>query len=99
MGLEDFKSEDEYSIGSVTTRKKIKNVKLEDDDWKHLLYHDPHWATYFANGMEPEEIKAMIQVLDELIEEGRDGVKQNEETTEQIRDVREELVDEYIKEE
>lgn len=97
MGLEDFKSEDEHSIGNVSTRKKIDNVNLSEDDWKHLLYHNPEWAVYFANGMEEKSVKAMVEAMDELIEDGRRGVSREDELEAELEQYREEVVNKHLR--
>lgn len=98
MGLEDFKSEDEYSIGSISTRKKVKNVKLDKRHWEHLLWHDPHWASFFGHKMDEQSIKAVVQLMDEIIEEGVEGVARNEEKEQEIEEERDKVVEEFLKE-
>lgn len=97
MGLEEFTTDNEHGVGEITTRKKIENVSLPKDAWLHLLYHNPVYASYFAGQLGDSETKAMVQIMDQLIEEGSKGTKRYEERRNEIKGYRDEVVEEYIK--
>lgn len=97
MGLDEFKTETEYDIGEVKTRKKIENVKIDNRTWKRLLYFDPQWASSIAGNSDEQTIKAIVQTMDEVIQEGLDTEKISEDQIDTVKSEREKLVDFHLR--
>jgi hypothetical protein len=97
MGLDDFTSEDEYAQGEVKTRKKPENISVEEDEWKWLIIHDPHWAAQLGCQMSLKDAKCMAQMMDEVLagDETPYGAASDSQK-EAIEEQRKELI-EYIK--
>jgi len=96
MGLENFTSDSGSTSSSINTRKKIENVQLSEDSWMHLLFHDAMYASYFARDLDKNEIKAIIQTIDELLKNGRGGSKMTDSQRMELEEAREELVESHL---
>jgi len=101
MGLENFKTSDsseEYSIGSVKTRKKISNVTINKKTWTRILYHNPEMGTVLASGMDEKSVKALVQLMDQIIQGDIEKVDIDEEKLKGLEQHRDEVVDTFLKE-
>jgi hypothetical protein len=96
MALEDFKTEKEYPIGSVKSRKKVENIKLNKAQWKHFAGYEPDWVSMFAADLEKTECKALVGLMDEIIEEGIEGVNLSDEELDRIEEERDNIIRERI---
>lgn len=96
MGLEEFKTEKDYPIGSVKSRKKVSNIKLDKDMWKHFAAHEPYWIQMFCTDLEKSENKALVALLDEILEDGISGANLTDEQLDAIEDARDEIIKEHI---
>lgn len=93
MGLEQFQTEKEEENNEIRTRKKIKNVNLDRDVWEDLVIEFMDLPMFIAPRMEEKEVKAMVQMMDEMMNPEGDEEPVEVEGLQEIRDV---LVDEYI---
>lgn len=98
MALDDFKTEKQFEIGSIRSRKKVENVKLKEDEWKLLMEADPWIVSVIANRRKQTEVRAIVQLMDEMIETGKGWAGENigEEAVEKIEDERDEIVEENL---
>jgi hypothetical protein len=100
MGIEDFLSEEQYSFGSIKTRKKMENVTVSKEAWARALAHNPHITLTFITGMDETGIKATIQMFDEVLEGELDFEmgELSDETREELKDVRTQIIEENLDE-
>lgn len=92
MGLEDFKSDNGNSVGSVSTRKKIKNVKIDKQSWKRILYHHPSFAETIVSGTDEQGVKAIVELMDKIIQQEEDVEGWSENQAEEVERVRNNIV-------
>jgi len=93
MGLEQFQTEKEEKNNEIRTRKKIKNVNLDRDVWEDIVVEFMDLPTFIAHRMEEKEVKAMVQMMDEMMnpEDDEEPVE-----IEGLQETRDTLVDEHI---
>lgn len=91
MGLDNFKVDE---VGEVSSIRKIENYSISKDEWKFILLHSPATASYLGHGGDKEEIRMWIEILDEILLEGVDGVKVSEDEKEKVEYEREKLAEE-----
>jgi len=96
MGLDSFKTEKDYPIGSVKSRKKVSNIKLEKSAWKYFAAHEPQWIQMFCHDLERSECKALVGLMDEILEDGVEGTKLSDEHLEELESCRDEIIADYI---
>jgi len=73
MGLDDFTQEDDEVENSnvdkkIKTRKKLKNVKLPEDFWIHLIHNAPSWAGVAAEYADEPSAKAIASKMQEAVD-------------------------------
>jgi hypothetical protein len=98
MALDEFITEKEYPIGSIKSRKKVENITLDKDKWRFFVAHAPEWPESWANDMERSEVKAIVKLMDSIIEEGLDGVALSDDELDKLEDTRDNIVQEHIAE-
>lgn len=96
MGLDAFKSDDSYSQGSVSSRKKIKNLSLTKQSWEFLLSNCARpIPAYEYSYYSESELKCLIQFIDEQLEQDAPfGLTETSSHLDKIKDFREDLVEE-----
>lgn len=98
MALDEFITEKEYPIGSIKSRKKVENITLDKDTWKFFVAHAPEWAESWVHDMERSEVKAIVKLMDSIIEEGIEGVSLSDEELDELESKRDAIVQEHIAE-
>lgn len=98
MALDEFITEKEYPIGSIKSRKKVENITLDKETWKFFVAHAPDWAESWAHDMERSEVKAIVKLMDSIIEEGIEGVSLSDEELDELESKRDAIVQEHIAE-
>lgn len=93
MGLEQFQTEKEQENNEIRTRKKIKNVNLDRDVWEDIVVEFMDLPIFIAHRMEEKEVKAMVQMMDEMMNPEGDEEPIEAEGLQETRDM---LVDEHI---
>lgn len=93
MGLDSFKDD---SNEDVSTRKQLKNVKLDEEFWNIMLTTHPGYATLAANFTDETSAKAIIQKIDEILNDEIEGHGVSEDQKETIRKERQEIVESNI---
>lgn len=89
MGLDELIGDN----SPITSRRKVSNHKMKKHDWKWIVLHHPHELTYICDLNDPPEIKMWITLIDEILEDGVAGVSVGEREEEELKNVREELMD------
>lgn len=97
MALDDFKTDKEYGIGTVTTRKDISNITLPKEEFIRHMYYAPEVVKVLAPGLEENEIEALIEEMDKIIQEGSDVRPDFEDREEELRQIRNTVVEDYLK--
>lgn len=99
MALDDFKTDKQFEIGSVKSRKKIENLQISEDDWKLIIEVEPWVLSSISNRLKDNEIRAIVQTMDKMIETEKGWWNEDlgEETIEEIETYREEIVDEQLR--
>lgn len=93
MGLDDFKTQTEPDIGSISTRKKPSNMMLSNRTWRQILVTYPDLAFLVANEGEEAQTKCVIQLLDNMIQDGVQGEVISDDRKEEIKEVRSQIVE------
>ena len=96
MGLDKFTSPESSGTADYSTRKKIENVKLDETQWRHLLYHYPGMIEVFCGSWEDNEVKAALKLIDRTIEEGARGIKMTESKREELRESKKEIIEDHL---
>jgi len=96
MGLEDFTSDTTEESSSITTRKKLKNVNLEREYYESMITSEPYMMETAANYTDESSIKAMVQCMDEIIDEGLDGHSISDEKYDEIQAARDDIVEDHL---
>jgi hypothetical protein len=97
MGLEAFKSEDSNSSSSsISTRKKLKNVNLEREFYVDQAATDPMSLINASRYTDETSSKAIVQMLDEIINDEIGEWDWTEEQIEEIEEAREEIVEQHL---
>jgi len=96
MALDDFTTESSSST-SISTRKKLKNVDLPERWWDIMVTTDPGYA-YTAAGLVDDEasIKAIVQKMDEAIEDDIDGHRVGDSTKEELKQLRSDILEDHL---
>lgn len=99
MGLDAFQSEDSSSTEEIRSRKKIENLELEKEEWVEIFAAHPYIASFISDDASLSERKAVIQTLDEILDEENDeyGADLSDEDINDIETHREAMVEEYIR--
>lgn len=98
MGLGDFITDREHQVGDVTTRMKIKNVTLTKDSWILISLYHTDAVRVLCQNMETKQVKALVQLLDEVLEEEHESPVVDEHDLDELEEIREDIVDTYIRE-
>lgn len=96
MGLEDFTSDTTDETSSISTRKKLKNVNLEREFYEKVVTSTPSFLRTAAYHTDESSTKAIVQCMDEIIEDGLEGHNISEEKYDEIEQVRDEIVEELL---
>lgn len=98
MGLESFTTEDEEeeSSNTISTRKKLENVNMDRRFWELLVTSNPGVLLNASGKTNESSSKAMVQLIDEAMENEIDGVEVSEEEIEELEEIREQIVEEHI---
>lgn len=96
MGLEDFTSDTTEESSSITTRKKLKNVNLEREYYELVITTDPYMMETAASYTDESSIKAIVQCMDEIIDEGLDGHNISDEKYDEIQAARDNIVEDHL---
>jgi hypothetical protein len=97
MGLEAFASEDEQEEeNSITTRKKLKNVNFEESFYEWLIMNNRGVLDTAAAYTGESSVKAMVQRMDEILEDGLEDQDVTEIDEEYIQQSRDTLVENYL---
>ena len=96
MALDDFADDSSTGSKSIATRKKLKNVTLPENFWNNWLISHPQYASSAAMFADEAAAKAIVQKLDELIEDGARGHSISDQTREELQDERERIVEEVL---
>lgn len=96
MGLEDFTSSTTEESSSISTRKKLKNVNFERDFYDTMIASDPQTLSAAAAYTDESSIKAIVQRMDEVMEDGVDGWNISDQQYDKIEEEREHIVEEYL---
>jgi len=96
MGLDDFTQEKSGQLKNYKTRKKIENVSLSEDQWRHLAYHYPGMIEYMCGSWKGNEVKAALKLLDRVVDEGPQGIMVTEDKIEDIEQVKEQIIEDYL---
>lgn len=97
MGLEAFTSEDEQEEeSSITTRKKLKNVNFEESFYEWLIMNNRGVLDTAAAYTGESSVKAMVQRMDEILEDGLEDQDVTEVDEEYIQQSRDTLVENYL---
>lgn len=98
MGLDKFKKEDDEQEPKIKTRKQIENVTMDKWFWTNVICTAPEWAVQAAVCAEGNGDKAIIQRMDEILEEGAEGHKLSPEKKQEIKRERDQYVEEHLEE-
>lgn len=104
MALDNFKEEeeenssDDYDIGSISTRKKIKNVTLDKQQWEEFIVNSPNQVAYLSSDMDDNSVKAVVETMDSIIQDGIDDLELDDNRLQTIEQARNKVVNNLIKE-
>lgn len=96
MGLEAFTSDDEEEETSITTRKKLKNVTFDEGFYDWVIMNDPRRLQEAAAYTYDSSVKAMVQRMDEVVEEGIQEHNLTDKEERDIQEARDTLVEQYL---
>jgi hypothetical protein len=96
MGLESFETETDGKSGSIKTRKKLKNVNLDRRFYEKLCGYNARHMYLVANHTDEAGAKAVVQYIDEVMEDGVDGYTEDEDRQEELATVREEIIEDLL---
>lgn len=95
MGLNDLVKEDKLKSGSVDA--DASDITLSRQAWlDHLLYNPQMAFTLAGHNRHTDVPFLLIDMLNEIIEEGVDGNVVHDGQREELKKVRDEIKDEYL---
>lgn len=89
MGLTDFDGID----STITSRKDIENQTFSKKDWKYILAHEPWVAETFVDRDDENDLKMFIELFNEILEDGIDGVSLSEDEIKYMEDTKDSMVE------
>lgn len=98
MGLDKFKEDDEEEEQEIKTRKQIENVTMDKWFWTNIICTAPEWAVQAALNADGNGDKAIIQRMDEILEDGAEGHSLSPEMEQEIENERNRYVEEHLEE-
>jgi hypothetical protein len=99
MGLDKFKKESDEQEPEIKTRKQIQNVTMDEWFWTNIICTAPEWAAQAAVTADGNGDKAIIQRMDEILEDGAKGHELSPAKRQEIKNERDRYVEEHLKEE
>lgn len=93
MGLKDVIHE----IGVISSSKDPEDIKFSGHKLKRLLYYQPHWLRSLCDPMEEDDVMKMIELADDVIQNGLPGEEVMESEIEELKRYREETVNDLLK--
>lgn len=92
MGLGDVV----YDIGNVSTSKEVGDLSFDEDTLKRLLYYQPQWLPSFCYNMDEDDCMKLVELADDVIQNGPPHEKASEQNIEELKMYREEAVQECL---
>lgn len=95
MGLDNLVNDAKAQKGNVSTDAEPEDIGLNGHDWGYLLAHEPWLAEHLAYSDEngPSEIRVILDIMDDLVENGHPAFKMTSEQREDVGYYREEVAE------
>jgi len=96
MALDDFIEDDATEKQSFKTRKKLKNIELPEKFWDEIVTTHPYYAVIAADAVDESSTKAILQKIDQAIEDDISGYNIGDGLKEELEKMREEIIEESL---
>ena len=96
MALDDFADDSSTGSKSISTRKKLKNVKLPEEFWVNWIMAYPSFASNAAAFADDTAAKAIVQKLDDMIENGATGHAMSDSKKEELKNERDKILEDQL---
>lgn len=96
MALDDFGNDSSTGGKSISTRKKLKNVTLPEEFWVNWMLAYPTYASNAAAFGDDAAAKAIVQKIDDMLENGAKGHTITDSQREELEEERERIVEEEL---
>jgi hypothetical protein len=82
-----------WEVGEVTSNRNIENHTVGVEEWKQILAHNPHLALSIIDTSNDEDVKMIIEVYDEILQDGIMHGNVSESMKAEVKHYRQRLID------
>lgn len=94
MGLDDVAKDEALKVGNVKSNISAESISQSEEWWQTLAIHYSDMVYYSADALSESEVKKLIELLDNVIQDDIHGVNVGDNEKRSARRAREHLVEE-----